>query len=214
MKRLIVPFLISALAFGCLIFLDQSCRADAELSKAKAAAAEAKRIDEADAKRRDALEAGQAQTIAEGSKKIAELLANAGKPTPAEKEKDREIVALKGEVATLKAQGDTAGALAKAEATIAALESKAELAEDRHKANIMDLNAEWQAKFNALQAIADARLTTIGVKDERIAALENEVSKYARKKRLILNLFGLKIDLVNDVIKPGAAFAAGHFTGR
>ena len=48
-------------------------------------------------------------------------------------------------------------------------------------------------------------LTTIGIKDNRIAALENVVQILDKKHRLTIRLFGLKIDLLNDVIKPGGA---------
>lgn len=156
----------------CLILLDKSRNATAALVKAKADAAEAKRIDEADDQMRDALEAEQNAVIAAKTAKIAELLANAGKPTAAEIAKDAEIAALKKKMAEFEAAGDTAGALAQAHLTISGLEFLLTTAEERNKGDLFRLNGEWQGKFNALQAIADARFVTIVTKDNRIAKLE------------------------------------------
>lgn len=184
MKKLLAPIVIVALILVCMMLLDRNCNSTAALVKAKADAAEARRIDEADNQLRNTLEAEQNQVILDQGKKISDLLANAGKPTPAEKVKDAEIVELKRRMVQNEASGNTAQALAEAKQVIVALEVKFSLAEDRHKTDMFSLDAAWQTKFNALQTIADARLVTIGIKDKRIIALENLCSEYARTIKL------------------------------
>lgn len=179
MKKLLTPIIIVVLALVCMALLDRSCGNRAELKRLIANAAEARRIDEADAKMRDALEAEQGKVMAEQAEKIASLLANAGKPSPAEKAKDVEIAELKRRMTESEASGDVVQALAEAKQTIAALEVKSTLAEERHKSDLFNLNADWEVKFNALKTISDARLDTIKIRNNRIASLESLSAGYA-----------------------------------
>ena len=184
MKKYLPYILIVALILLGLMFLDRACNSSAALVKAKADAAEAKRADAVDDQRRDAIEAEQNAVIAAKTAKIAALLAEVGKPTPAEKAKDAEITELKRRMAESEASGNTVQALTEAKRVIAALEVKFSLAEDSHKIAMFSLDAAWQTKFNALQTIADARLVTIGIKDKRIIALENLCSEYVHTIKL------------------------------
>lgn len=89
------------------------------------------------------------QVIADQTKEIDRLLADAGKPRPAELEKDKEIAALAASVAAYEAQGDLAGALAAAKKEISAWAEKFSLAEKRHQDSLSALNKAWQVKFDA-----------------------------------------------------------------
>lgn len=199
---------IGALALLSLALLDRGCQSDRELRDALAAAAEHAKIDEADAKYRAEFEATQQAIITQQDKKITELLVNAGKPSPAEVKKDEEIAALKGKVSALEAQGDLAGALAAAKDTIVQLEVKFNLAEERHGAALFALNAEWQTKFDAQKAIADARAATIAIKDGRIESLENALSKWTKSQHT-----GRVWALIGKYGVP-LAFAVGVVVGK
>lgn len=86
--------------------------------------------------------------------KIAELLGNAGKPSPAEQAKDATIVEQESEIARLKAQGDYKAALEQSQAENRAWAEKFTLAEERHKTELFDLNAAWQGKYGAAVTIS------------------------------------------------------------
>lgn len=88
-------------------------------------------------------------TIKAKTEEIARILANAGKPSPAEQEKDKTIAALKDKVKTLEGQGDLAGALAAAKQECDEWAAKFSLAEARHAADITALDASWAAKYKA-----------------------------------------------------------------
>jgi hypothetical protein len=83
------------------------------------------------------------------TEEIARILANAGKPSPAEVAKDKTIAALHAKVAALESQGDLAGALAAAKAESVAWSEKFTLAEARHAADLTALNASWTVKYKA-----------------------------------------------------------------
>ncbi|MCJ7828620.1 MAG: hypothetical protein MUP81_02635 [Dehalococcoidia bacterium] len=111
----------------------------------------------------NALNVEKDKTIADAQKqitlqtaKIAELLGNAGKPSPSEIEKDKVIVALKQKNAALAAAGDYKAAYEGAQVEIQAWAEKFTLAEERHKMELFDLNAAWQGKFNAQAVISES----------------------------------------------------------
>jgi len=156
-------FLAVLLAFGA-VSLYRSCRfedsyrrlvkdynvakADYELSQA----ASKKTIKE------------QELVISGQSKKIADILANANKPTQAEKDKDKQIAALGDKIKKLEAQGDLAGALAAARQDIQAWSEKFDLAKTRYERDIESLDQAWKIKFNAQVIITDdykVRLLTL-----------------------------------------------------
>lgn len=87
--------------------------------------------------------------------RIKEIVNTAGQPSPAEVDKDRKIAELSAQVHALEAQGDLAGALAGAKEQIVQLSEKFTLAEQRHSLNIADLNAAWQAKYDAQVTISE-----------------------------------------------------------
>jgi len=208
MKKLIVPILIAALSLLCLVTIPRSCNSNAALVQAKADAEEAKRIDEADNQMRDALEAEQNAIIAGKTAKIAALLADAGKPTPAEIAKDAEIAVLKKKMAESEAAGDIVGALAQAKQTIVALEFTLALVKDQHKADLFRLDAEWQGKFDALKVSYDARGISLAVKDDRIFKLENLCAEYAHTIKV--NKFWAAVGKYG----PPVAFVAGIILGK
>jgi len=208
MKKYLPYILIVALILLGLIFLGRSCRSSAALVKAMADAAEARRVDEADDQLRDAIEAEQNAIIAVKTAKIAALLADAGKPTRAEKAKDAEITELKRRMAESEVSGNTVQALAEAKQVIVALEVKFSLAQESHKAEMFSLDAAWQVKFNALKVISDARLVTIGIKDKRIIALENLCSEYVHTIKL--NKFWVAVGKYG----PPIAFVGGLIAGK
>ena len=154
-----LPFLIvlAAFALGLFLGLTRGCKGlgqdywieRAVYDKDVAAAGELHKTDLQ-------LVADQKAIIATKDKRIAEILADAGKPTPAEKEKDKTIAGLAAKVAALEAQGDLAGALSAAKDEIHAWSEKFSLAEERHKSDLFNLNAEWQGKFDAQVKISDA----------------------------------------------------------
>ena len=204
-KRIVPIIAITGALVLCLVLIDKSRSSQAALVKAKADAAEAKRIDAEDEQRRDALEAQQGAIIANQTSKISALLANIGKPTPKEIAKDAEIAALKRQMAESEEAGDIVGALAQAKQTIAALELRFSLVEERRRADMFNLNAEWQTKFDALQVIADARLNTITIKDDRIVKLETALGESERIRKagkfwIALGKYGSPVAFVAGII--------------
>lgn len=96
------------------------------------------------------------EVIGEQNEKIADLLAAAATPSPAEAAKDREIAELSAKVKALEAQGDLAGALAAAKTEISAWAEKFNLADGKHQDSLTALNKAWQVKFDAQVVISDA----------------------------------------------------------
>ena len=88
--------------------------------------------------------------------KIAELLGNAGKPSPSEVEKDKTIATLKKKNAELAAAGDYKAAYEGTQTEIRAWSDKFTFAEERHKTELFDLNALWQGKFDAQVTISES----------------------------------------------------------
>jgi hypothetical protein len=186
------PWVIAAgaMLFG-LAMLDGSCRADRKYRDAKADAAEAARIDAADDARRDVLErekdaiiTRQDEIIAESVVKSAQYvlemsayeaeLSRLREAEPVQPELEREplVINLRAQIATLTIAFD--------------LSQKAVAEKD------VQLLA-WPVKFNALQAIADARLTTIETKDNRIGDLEKALR--VGERRVGLNKTVAKVAL-------------------
>ncbi len=108
-------------------------------------------VKDADAQHKADLQAvADAQsTIDAQSAHIGDLLAEAQKPSPAEKEKDKQIAQLQTQVAAYEAQGDLAAALAASKAESKAWASKYSLAVGMHQESLSALNKAWQAKFDA-----------------------------------------------------------------
>ena len=207
-KRIVPIIAITGALVLCLVLIDKSRSSRVALVKAKADAAEAKRIDAEDEQRRDALEAQQGAIIANQTLKISALLANIGKPTPEEIAKDEEIAALKRQMAESEAAGDIVGALVQAKQTIVALEFTLALVKDQHKADLFRLDMEWQGKFDALKVSYDARGISLAVKDNHIFKLENLCAEYAHTIKV--NKFWAAVGKYG----PPVAFVAGIILGK
>jgi len=154
-KNLIKYGVIGAAAVIIAILFLRSCSPYDQNSVLKGQYRELKKITDADHVLLTAKIASQYKIIKDKTKEIANLLASAGKPTEAEKEKDAVIVAKEKEIARLKALGDYKAALEQSQAENKAWSEKFTLAEERHKKDLFDLNAKWAAKFNAQVVIGN-----------------------------------------------------------
>jgi len=144
----------AAVLVVAILFL-RSCSLYDQNSVLRGQYRELKKITDADHVLLTAKIASQYKIIRDKTKEIADLLANVGKPTEAEKEKDVIIVAKEKEIARLKALGDYKAALEEAESEIGAWSEKFTLAEERHKKDLFDLNTKWAAKFDAQVVIGN-----------------------------------------------------------
>lgn len=88
--------------------------------------------------------------------KIAELLGNAGKPSPSEVAKDKTIAEQQRKIAAFEEQGDLVGALAASKAESRAWAEKFLLAEERHKTALFDLNTAWAVKYEVQITISES----------------------------------------------------------
>jgi hypothetical protein len=149
--------ILAAFALGLFLGLTRGCKGlgqDYWIERAKYDAA----VASADAQHKTDLQFVQDQKaiIAEKDKRITAILAEAGKPSQAERAKDAQISDLSARVASLESQGDLAGALSAAKDEIRVWSEKFTLAEQRHKSDLFNLNVEWQGKFDAQVKISDA----------------------------------------------------------
>ncbi len=135
----------------------------------------------------------QNQVIADKTKEIEKILAEASKPSAAEIAKDKIIAAQHKKLVDLEAQGDLVGALVAAKEEIRAWSEKFQLAEERHGEELFDLNEAWQAKFNAQATIAEGwekdwysehNLRLRG--EKRIKGLESSLSTARFWKALVM----------------------------
>jgi hypothetical protein len=140
----------AAIILGIFFLLQQSCDLGEQIGKLKGQLKEQQNIYDADKAISNGIIAEQSATISNQTKKINDLLANAGKPTPAEKEKDKEISKLKEKWSSLSAECQT-----NLVALDKAWSDKFTLAETRHKGELFSLNASWQVKFDAQVVITD-----------------------------------------------------------
>ena len=153
----VVIGILAAFALGLFLGLTRGCKGLGQDYWIERAVYD-KDVAAADAQHKTDLQvvADQKTIIATKDKRIAEILANAGKPTPAEKEKDKTIAGLAAKVAEYEAQGNLRAALDASKAENVAWSEKFTLAEERHKADLFNLNTEWQGKFDAQVKISDA----------------------------------------------------------
>lgn len=139
-----------------VVFLGRSCAIRGKYLELKGEYKTLKAISDEDRKQLNAVIAAKSAEIEQLTKKISDIIANAGQPSQAEVEKDQQIAELSAKVHALEAQGDLAGALAASKAECAQWAAKFTLAEERHKADIFNLNTAWQAKFDAQVVISDS----------------------------------------------------------
>ena len=142
--------------------------------------------------------------IGDLTKKIGGLLANQGKPTAAEKAKDKTIAGLMADLEKWKKLGDCPKALGAAEQTIAEWSEKFTLAEQRHVTTVTGLNVTWSLKYDAQVTITvtyktelESALRVIDAGESVNAALKWNLRK-ARlvgtvKSGLVLTLAGVVI---------------------
>jgi len=154
-KNLIKYGVIGATAVIIAILFLRSCSLYDQNSLLKGRYKELQKITDADHSTLTTEIAAQHKIIKDKTKEIADLLASAGKPTEAEKEKDAVIVAKEKEIARLKALGNYKAALEQSQAENKAWSEKFTLAEERHKKDLFDLNAKWVAKFDAQVVIGN-----------------------------------------------------------
>lgn len=139
-----------------VVFLGRSCAIRGKYLELKGEYKTLKAISDEDRKQLNAVIAAKSAEIEQLTKKISDIIANAGQPSQAEVEKDQQIAELSAKVHALEAQGDLAGALAASKAECAQWAAKFTLAEERHKADIFNLNTAWQAKFDAQVSISES----------------------------------------------------------
>ena len=154
-KNLIKYGVIGAAVLIVTILFLRSCFLYDQNSLIKGRYKELQKITDADHSTLTKEIASQYKIIKDKTKEIADLLASAGKPTEAEKEKDAVIVAKEKEIARLKALGDYKAALEQSQAENKAWSEKFTLAEERHKKDLFDLNAKGEAKFDAQVVISN-----------------------------------------------------------
>ncbi len=147
--------------------------------------------------------------IGDLTKEIGELKKNAGKPTQAEKEKDKTIAGLMADIEKWKKLGDCPKALEAAEGTIKQWSEKFTLAEERYTVNFNNLDKTWDMKYQAqakislsYKAESDDKSRVIDAGDKVIAALKWDLRK-ARlfgtlKSGLVLGLAGY---VVYNIVK-------------
>lgn len=95
----------------------------------------------------------EAQKI-ELTKKIKQLIADSGKPTAAEKDKDKIIAGLQNQIAEAE-KTDCPKALALAKDEIKQWSEKFTLTVQRYESSIANLNDEWEQKFTLQVSISD-----------------------------------------------------------
>lgn len=139
-----------------LVFLVRSCRLNDRYSGLKGEYRAYRAISIEDGKLLAERIGAKTAEIEALTRKIADIIAQAGRPSEAEIEKDKTIAVLRKQVATLESQGDLAGALTASKAECAEWSKKFTLAEERHKSEMFNLNATWQAKYDAQVGISEA----------------------------------------------------------
>ena len=161
MKKALPWIIAGALVLGLLALADRSCGGPDPKYWVKRA------VYDRDVKDRDVklgaalvVVAEQKLIITEKTTEIAQILADAPKPTPSEQAKDRLIADLEEQIAIFEAQWDLSGALAASKAENKAWAEKFTLAERRHQDSLSALNNAWQVKFDAQVSISETwRLT-------------------------------------------------------
>lgn len=98
----------------------------------------------------------QTDIITEKNKAIEKILADAAKPNPLVAAQDKLIKDQQKKIADLEEQGDLSGALQAAKEEIGQWSEKFRIAEEQHGAELFDLNAAWQAKFDAQVVISES----------------------------------------------------------
>ncbi|MEN6560877.1 MAG: hypothetical protein ABFD52_08900 [Acidobacteriota bacterium] len=166
----------------------------------------------------------QNEVIAAQTAEISGLLAAAGKPSPAELEKDKQIATLEDHLAAYEAQGDLASALTAAKTENSAWAEKFSLAEDRHKAAIAELDSSWQVKFDAQVDISESwqrqyeNERVLRIAAEGLAEDALRVVRAAKFERTAHDVEGLGVGVWSAVKHkdplPLALYAAEKLAGK
>jgi hypothetical protein len=138
------------------LFLGKSCYFDPQYQAMKLRYETYRQIVKADMEIHGKLETEKNAIVEKQDKQIKGLLANVGKPTPAEIGKDKEITNLKKEVAQYESQGNLRAALDASKEENRQWEIRFSLAEEQHKKEIFSLNIAWEIKFDAQFVLTDS----------------------------------------------------------
>lgn len=194
--------IVGAALLLLVIYLGRSCSIRGKYQELHGEYKTLKAISDEDRRQLNAVIAAKSAEIEQLTKKISDIIANVGQPSPAEVDKDQKIAELAAKVLALEAQGDLAGALAASKAECVQLSEKFTLAEQRHKLNIWELDQAWQAKYNAQVRISDAWKKQY----------ENEAALNAVSQKLIGTLESkVKILRLKSNVKSLAIVAAGGY---
>lgn len=185
-----------------VVFLGRSCAIRGKYLELKGEYKILKTIADEDRKQLNAVIAAKSGEIEQLTKKIADIIANAGQPSQAEVDKDHQIAELAAKVHALEAQGDLAGALAASKAECSQWAAKFTLAENRHKADIFNLNAAWQAKFDTQVTITDSYKRQLD-NLQQLSGVQAEMNKSLERKVKTLQLTGKAKSLL---VIAGAAY--------
>ncbi len=207
MKRLVVPILIAVLAFVSLMLLDKSCRSDAALVKAQAAAAEHARLDKANDAVRAEFEARQNAVMAEKDRQLAQKDVVITQYVEKTSTLTAEITRLKANEPPTTPEIEAMPIVVNLRAQVATLTVAFSLSQ-----KTVTLQAEeivlLKGKFDALQAISDARGAAIVIKDQRIASLEGLCGVYERRVKQD------KFWTFVGKYAPPVTFVVGLFVGK
>jgi hypothetical protein len=174
---------------------------------------------DADQKAREALIADQIKKIVQLDGQITEAYKRIGVLTAAVGIKETEVGVLEGQAKVLRTEVD---AVIKANPKLSAFVLNLETQLADHKQIEFTLKqalaekdgiiADKDSKFNALKIISDQ--TAKAYAEEHALRMNCEGLVKAEKKRGTFNLFGLRINLLSDIIVPSATFTLGYFLGK
>ena len=174
---------------------------------------------DAEQKARDALIEQQVKQIAQLDTKLEAADRRIGELSAAVDKKESELSVLEGEAKTLRTEVDP---VIKANPKLSqfVLNLEKQIADHKDiefslKQTIAEKDgeiADWKGKFDALKIIADQ--TAKAYASEHTLRMNCEGLVKAEKKRGTFNLFGLRINLLSDIIIPTTTFGLGYFLGN
>lgn len=140
-------------------------------------------------------------TISSQANKIAIILAEAGKPTEADKAKDAKIKALNASLSQAKTDAEKVPAL---EGLVAEWQDKFTLSEQRRKDELTALDSAWQVKYDAQVQISEAWKSKYEA-EHRVLSLSEKALQSANRK--------LKTAQIVSNVKTGAMIVAAVLVG-
>lgn len=205
-----VALVIAIFLFG--MAQANSCRNNAELKALKAEYKEFKNVTKANDEIRAGIEATQVAAIADRDKQIAALMDTISTDRGMIDSLNTTIEHLKATEPPTTPEIEAMPIVINLRAQVKTLTNGFNLAQTTI-ANQEKVIVEWQGKFDAMKAIADARLGAIQDRDKQIKSLEGIVKKQDSGWG-IFHLFGLRVNLVRDIVVPIGAFSLGYIAGK